>query len=110
MVDDPLDPLLPHLALGAAREDQRVLDGNVDLIIEAIRHPELELVARQLATMHPLVEGMEVVIAALQDVAQPLDQIGTRLRADLHTHSSNSNASSPTTTPAASTSARSAEL
>src|SRR6266516_2592733 len=94
VVDDSLDPLLAHLALGTAREDQRILDGDVDLIIEAVRHPELQLLAGQLAPVHPLVEGMQVVVAALQHAAQPTDQ---------HAHSSNSIASSPTTMPAAST-------
>src|SRR6266516_3472578 len=101
VVDDSLDPLLAHLALGTAREDQRILDRDVDLIIEAVRHPELQLLAGQLAPVHPLVEGMQVVVAAFQHAAQPTDQ---------HAHSSNSIASSPTTMPAASTRARSAEL
>src|SRR3989441_9302538 len=102
VVDDPLNPLLPHLALRAVGEDQRILDRNVDLVVEPVRHPKLERLARQLAAVHPLVEGMEVVIAALEHGPQP--------GGELVAHSSNSIASSPTTIPAASTCARSAEL
>src|SRR6266702_1788857 len=78
MVDDPLNPLLPHLAFGAVGEDQRVLDRNVDLVVEPVRHPALELLARQLAPVHPLVEGMEVMVAADQHVAQPARQLAGR--------------------------------
>src|SRR5437899_6647246 len=110
VVDDPLDPLLTHFTLGAARQDQGILDGNADLIIEAVCHPQLQLLARQLTPVHPLVEGVEVVVAALQDAAQTADQPVHRWRPHLHAHSSNSIASSPTTMPAAATCARSAEV
>src|SRR3989442_1610901 len=102
VVDDPLNPLLPDLVLGAVGEDQRILDRNVDLVVEPVRHPKLERLARQLAAVHPLVEGMEVVIAALEHGPQPGGEVVA--------HSSNSIASSPTTIPAASTCARSDEL
>src|SRR2546422_3891057 len=49
VVDDPLNPLLPDLALRAVGEDQRILDRNVDLVVEPVRHPKLERLARQLA-------------------------------------------------------------
>src|SRR2546426_5740275 len=107
---DALDPMLAHFTLGTARQNQGILDGDADLIIEAIRHPQLQLLARQLAAVHALVEGVEVVVAALQHGAQPADQLVHRGRGQLHAHSSNSIASSPTTMPAASTRARSAEL
>src|SRR5881398_2649697 len=71
--------------------------GDADLIIEAVRHPQLQLLARELAAVHPLVEGVEVVVAALQHGAQPADQLLHRMRGQLHAHSSNSIASSPTT-------------
>src|SRR5207245_1528253 len=101
VVDDALDPMLAHFTLGTARQDQGVLDGDADLIIEAVRHPQLQLLARQLAAVHPLVEGVEAVVAALQHGAQPADQVAHRRRGQLHAHSSNSIASSPTTMPAA---------
>src|SRR5881628_2891965 len=101
---------MTHLTLGAARQNQGILDGNIDLIIEAVRHPQLQLGARQLAPVHPLVEGVEVVVAALEHAAQPIHQAAGRMRAHLYTHSSNSMASSPTRMPAASTRVRSAEL
>src|SRR5881628_2917663 len=101
---------MTHLTLGAARQNQGILDGNIDLIIEAVRHPQLQLGARQLAPVHPLVEGVEVVVAALEHAAQPTHQAVGRMRAHLYAHSSNAIASSPTTMPAASTRARSAEL
>src|SRR5207245_2844118 len=102
VVHDPLDPVLPDLALGTVGEDQRIFDRNVDLVIEPVRHPKLELVARKLATMHPQIERMEVVVAAFQHRAQPAGEVVA--------HRSNSIASSATTSPAASTCARSAEL
>jgi len=74
VIDDPLDPLLAHLPLGAARQDQGILDGDADLIVEAVRHPQLQLLARQLAPVHPLVERVEVVVAALQYTPQTADQ------------------------------------
>src|SRR5206468_11234538 len=75
VVDDSLDPLLAYLTLGAARQDQGVLDGDADLIVEAVCHPQLQLLARQLPPVHPLVERVEVVVAALQHAAQAAHQL-----------------------------------
>ena len=69
MIDDALDPLLAHLALRAIGEDQRVFHRNIDLVVKAVRHPELQLVARQLAAVHPLIERMQMMVAALQHAA-----------------------------------------
>src|SRR5207245_9019025 len=75
VLDDPLDPGLPDLALGTVGEDQRIFDRNVDLVIEPVRHPKRELVARKLATMHPQIDRMEVVVAAFQHRAQPAGEV-----------------------------------
>src|SRR4029077_11680 len=109
MVDNALNPLLAHLALRAARQDQRVLHGNADLIVKAVCHPELQLVAGQLPAVHPLIEWMQVMVATLQHAAQPAHEVVCRTRRGGRAHSSNSMASSPTTIPAASTAARSDE-
>ncbi|MBA3585238.1 MAG: hypothetical protein H0W36_12060 [Gemmatimonadetes bacterium] len=63
VVDDPLDPLATHRDLGAVGEDRRVLDRDALLVVEAVGDPALQLVARQLARIHPHVEGVQVVVA-----------------------------------------------
>src|SRR6185503_13104309 len=74
VVDDPLDPLAAHLDLGAVGEDGRVLDRDALLVVEAVGDPALQLVARELARVHPHVERVQVVVArALR--AQTLDEV-----------------------------------
>ena len=77
MVDDPLDPLAAHLDLGAVGEDRRVLDRDARLVVEAVGDPALQLLARELARVHPHVERVEVVVArALR--AEALDEVVRR--------------------------------
>ena len=63
MVDDALDPLAPDLDLVAVGHDRRVLERDALLVVEAVRDPALELLARQLAGVHAPVERVLVVIA-----------------------------------------------
>src|SRR5207247_4371311 len=116
VVDDPLDPGAADVRFGTVGEDQGVLDRDVDLIIEAVGNPELQLVARQLTVVHTAVEGMKVVIALLEHVAELADEFVTRPGAGVGTdprrrrrHSSTSMPSSATSIPAPSTWARSLE-
>ena len=63
VVDDALDPLAPDLDLGAVGQDRRVLQRDALLVVEAVGDPALQLLARELAGVHPLMEGMQVVVA-----------------------------------------------
>src|SRR3989442_1067898 len=103
VIDDPLDPAAADVGLRTVRQNERVLDRNVDLVVEAVRYPQLELSARQLARVHAPVEGMEVMIAPLEHVAETAHEIVPRPRPCLRRrprrrrgHSSNSMPSSPT--------------
>ena len=80
VVDDALDPLAPDLDLGAVRQDRRVLQRDALLVVEAVRDPALQLLARELPGVHAPVEGVQVVVArALR--AQARDEL--RLGSDL---------------------------
>src|SRR5205807_3925239 len=66
VVEDTLDPSPALLALGHVGEDCRVLDGDADLVIEAVQHPALHLRLGAAAAVHGDVEGvMDVVALAL---------------------------------------------
>jgi len=74
VIDDARDPLAPDLDLGAVGQDCGVLERNAALVVEPIRDPALQLRARELAGVHALVEGVQVVVArALR--AQALDEL-----------------------------------
>src|SRR5205807_1627804 len=45
VIDDPLDPPAPHVGLGTVGHDGGVLDGDRLLVAEAVRHPQLQLLA-----------------------------------------------------------------
>src|SRR3954451_9048285 len=73
MVEDARDPRSPDLGLGAVREDGGVFERYATLVVEAIRDPALQLLARELPGVHPPVERVQVVVArALR--AQALDE------------------------------------
>src|SRR3954454_23346732 len=74
MVDDPSDPLAADVEVGAVREDRRVLEGDAALVVEAVRDPALQLLARELARVHAHVERVEVVVPAPLR-AQPGDEL-----------------------------------
>src|SRR5438132_878105 len=59
---DAVDPHAPEGGVLALGEDERVLDGDARLVIEAVQHPALELAARELAPVHALVEDVVVVV------------------------------------------------
>ena len=46
VVDDAPYPLPPNLDLGAVRQDRRVLQRDALLVVEAVRNPPLQLLAR----------------------------------------------------------------
>jgi len=79
VVDDARDPHAAHLDLGAVGEDRRVLERNALLVAEAVGDPPLQLLARELARVHPDVERVEVVVARPLR-AQPLDELGRARR------------------------------
>ncbi|MNY31959.1 hypothetical protein D3C86_1661460 [compost metagenome] len=66
MVENPLQPLPAHVAVRAVGQDGSVFQGDVDLVIEAIGDPALDLLAAGASGVHGLVEGMvDVVVGAL---------------------------------------------
>src|SRR2546425_11685963 len=109
VIDDPLDPRAPHGGLGAVRHDGGILDRNRLLVAEAVRDPELQLLAPQLPTVHPLVEGMVDVVTRLADGAPPANELVARpgLGGGRRRPCSNAMPSSPTSIPAASSCSRS---
>jgi|GEM_PF-5664248 len=66
MIDDALDPFPARFAVRAVGHDCRVLHRDTDLVIEAIRHPTLDLLARRATFIHGAMERvMDVVVVAL---------------------------------------------
>src|SRR6185503_7372033 len=62
VVDDPSNPLPPHIGVGAVRQDRGVLAGYDSLIREAVGHPALELALAELALVHePVKRVLDVV-------------------------------------------------
>src|SRR3989441_13118512 len=101
VIDDPLDPRAPHGGLGAVRHNGGILDRNRLLGAEAVRDPELQLLAPQLPTVHPLGGGMVDVVARLADGAQPANELVGRpgLGVGRRRPSSNAMPPSPTSIP-----------
>ena len=74
VVDAP-DPGAPEGRILRFGKDDRVLDGDPRLVVVAVQHPRRELLARQLARVHQLVERMLVVVAARPLLAQARDEV-----------------------------------
>ncbi len=70
MIDDARDPDAAVRRDGKIGEDRRVFDGDLLLIIVAIRNPRLHLSAVERARNQPLMERMLVVIALLANGEQ----------------------------------------
>ena len=66
VVEEALNPEAPDIAVRAVGEDRGVLARDVDLVVEAVRHPAAEGLAVELSRVHPLVELVVDVVEALQ--------------------------------------------
>ena len=65
VIEYPLDPVPAYLSVRAVGHQGRVFLANIDLIVEAIRYPTLNLLAGQFARVHlDLVGVMDVVARA----------------------------------------------
>ena len=96
VIENALYPVAPHATVVAIGEDGGVLDGNADLVIEAVRHPAANLRRRGLARIQHHVERMVDVVGAA-----PLAQLLLEFRASpgRSRHSSISSPSHATWTP-----------
>ncbi|MNN12627.1 hypothetical protein D3C81_1256240 [compost metagenome] len=66
VVDDALDPLAAGVAVRAVGHDRRVLHRDAHLVVEAVGHPALDLLAARAALVHGDVERVvDVVVGAL---------------------------------------------
>ena len=75
MVQDALHPATADLAHRTSSEQECVLDGDVFLVVIAVGHPELNLLAVEPALVHQAMEGVLVVIMMLADLAQLLSEL-----------------------------------
>src|SRR5439155_1045145 len=107
VIENALYPVAPHATVVAIGEDGGVLDGNADLVIEAVRHPAANLRRRGLAGIQHHVEWMVDVVgaAALTQLLLEFRGIPGRGR-----HSSISSPSHATSIPRRVSSACSGEL
>src|SRR5882757_2628177 len=62
VIENPLHPGSAHRAVGAIGKDGGVLDGDVDLVVEAIRNPTFDLIAAGAAGVEQHVEGVMDVV------------------------------------------------
>ncbi len=62
VVANAVQPDPAHLADWAVRDDGRVFDGDVFLIVESVGDPAFDLLRLQLAAVHILVERVFIVI------------------------------------------------
>src|SRR5436190_20013420 len=63
VVDDPLYPRAADLDIRAVRQDRGVLQRDALLVVEAVRDPAPQLLARELPGVHAPMEGVQVVVA-----------------------------------------------
>jgi hypothetical protein len=76
VVEDALDPLAADRALRAVGQNGGVLHRDRDLVVEAVRHPALQLFAGELALGHHHVEGVVDVVARALLAQQGLELAG----------------------------------
>ena len=62
VIDDPRDPLSPDLDLGAVGQIAASFSG-IHFVVVAVGDPPLQLLAGQLAGIHPHVERVQIVVA-----------------------------------------------
>jgi hypothetical protein len=74
VIENPLHPLSTHFANGTARQQNRVFDRDIPLIIKAIGGPELKLFAAERPGIHQMMKRMPVVVLLPADLAQPLGE------------------------------------
>ena len=110
VVEDTLDPLAADLAVGTVGQDRRVLQRDVDLVVETVRHPALDLFATGTALVHRDMERMvDMVVASLSRSARSNSARSMAARLMLAPYSWMCMPSQATSMPLASSSARSAE-
>src|SRR5689334_5453455 len=113
MIDQAGPPGAAQVRCRQTGDQRRVLRRNVALVVVAVQRPRLDLAARQLAAVHPLMERMVAVVALGPDGAQRGFQlvrrhrlVGPRL---CTAHNTISIPSQATSQPARSTISRSGE-
>src|SRR5579859_6884528 len=74
VIEDAFAPRNTKRGVLAARQNRRVFDGDVRLVVVAIEGPGLQLPARELAFVHQQVERMLVVIALFADGVESGDK------------------------------------
>ncbi|MCY1432777.1 hypothetical protein D9M71_487850 [compost metagenome] len=75
MVEQALNPLAANFAVRAVGQDRCILHRDVDLVVETVGHPALDLLAACAAFIHRHMVGvMDVVVGALG--AQGLFEFG----------------------------------
>jgi hypothetical protein len=65
VVVDADDPLAARCPVGAVGQDGRILERDVDLVVETVRNPRADFLRRAFASAHAQVERMMNVIARL---------------------------------------------
>src|SRR5690606_36654783 len=58
VIGNAVEPGATHVTFRTVRQDRRVLDGDVSLVVEAIHHPASDLVGGKSAGVHPHMKGM----------------------------------------------------
>src|SRR5690606_31180868 len=106
VIENPPHPEPSHASVRAIRQDRRVLQRNVDLVVVAIRDPSLDLLAGRAPGVQHHVERMVDVIPLAERAQPPLELLsGPGCLAQ----SSISMPSKATSTPSRSSTARSSE-
>src|SRR5262249_4152027 len=105
VIDHTAAPLAADIAVGAARDQARILHGDHGLIVVAGERPGLDLALGALAAVQEVVERVQPMVPPRADVAQP----GLELVGREQLHSSILNPSEAISQPAASTFRRSGE-
>ena len=75
MDKDASDPSPPHLVVGTIRQDGRVLDGDVALVVEPVRHPAADLLRRQSTPIHGNMERVLVVVRPAADITETAQEL-----------------------------------
>ena len=75
MVDDALAPFAAHGGVLHPGEDVGILLGDAGLIEVAVQRPGLDLAARAFAGLQAQLEGVQMVVARLADLAQAALQL-----------------------------------
>src|SRR6185503_8827278 len=75
MVQDALHPAAPDLAHRTAGQQERVLDGDVLLVVIAVGDPESNRLAGEATLVHQAVKGVLIMIMLPANAAQLLGEL-----------------------------------